>query len=221
MAGYEHLRVVVAGADSGWAGAMAAMVSGQTEFGRILVASSRGDLEGIAERVDAGIVMIAMDGALEVVADTSDSVVYLAVGGEDPDEMITALEAGARGYVLTDAGFGEISDALCSVLDGIAVVPPSLLGGLLRHVVQRNRHQRAALDRVERLSDREQQVFELVAGGLDNGQIGERLYISPATVRTHVQRVFKKLDVHSRAEAVALAAAIGIDVSGVLEVNGD
>ena len=217
MAGHEQLRVVVASDDRGWVGAMAAMISGQTGSDRVLVASSHDELRELAERVDAGIAMVAMRGTLEVIAETSESVAYLVVGEEDPDEMIKAFEAGARGYVITDAGFGEISEALSSVLDGAAVVPPSLLGGLLRHVVQRNRHQRAAQDRVTQLSEREQQVFELVGGGLDNRQIAERLFISPATVRTHVQSIFNKLDVHSRAEAVALAAAVGIDVSGVLE----
>ncbi len=85
-----------------------------------------------------------------------------------------------------------------------------MLGGLLRHVVHRRRAARADLDRLATLTSRERDVLELVAGGLDRAAIAERLFISTDTVRTHLMRMFRKLDVHSQREAVAFAARCGL-----------
>ena len=93
--------------------------------------------------------------------------------------------------------------------------PPALLGHLLRHVVQRRRAEREALELLERLTPRAREVFELAARGYRHVEVAEELYISAATARTHLQRGFAKLDVHSRGELVALAARCGLEVGTV------
>lgn len=149
----------------------------------------------------------ASDSAWEELAVGS---LILAMGPTDPDQMIQAFSAGAASYVDDDASFEEIADAVHKLVNGEAVVPPSLLGALLKHVVRRRRGEAAARDMLATLTPREREVFDLISTGADNVAIAAQLFISPATVRTHGQRVFRKLDVHSRAEAVSFAIQCGI-----------
>jgi DNA-binding NarL/FixJ family response regulator len=128
--------------------------------------------------------------------------------------MLELLEDGALGYLPDDSSFSEISRAVEHLLDGHAVVPPAALGTLLRRVVERRRVRSADAEALESLTPREREVFEYAARGRNNGAIAVALYISPATARTHLQRVYKKLDIHSRAEAVAFAARCGLDIEG-------
>lgn len=137
----------------------------------------------------------------------------LVIGPDDPMAMIAAVENGAVGYLTEHSSLDEVFRAVRSVADGEAVVPPLMLGSLLRHVVQRRRAERADLELLGSLTGREREVFDLVAAGLDRAAISERLFVSVGTVRSHLQRVFRKLDVHSQAEAVALAARCGLATS--------
>ena len=89
-----------------------------------------------------------------------------------------------------------------------------MLGSLLRHVVRVRRQERQARERLEILTGRELQIFQLVAKGLDKHGIGQALFISPATARTHIQNILTKLGLHSQIELVALASQCGIDVGG-------
>lgn len=134
----------------------------------------------------------------------------LVLGADETDSMIAAVEAGARGYISRDAPFTEIVGAAKSVDAGVAVIPPFMLGALLHHVVERRRIESASVERLDELTKREREVFELAAIGLNHDGVAERLFVSPATARTHLHRIFKKLDIHSKAELVALAAACGL-----------
>ena len=128
----------------------------------------------------------------------------------DQDVLISALEAGADGYVNHDAGLQEILEATCTVARGEAFVPPRMLGSLLRSLIERRRADNSAMERVGRLSQREREVYALLVDGNDHERIAERLVISPATARTHVQNLLRKLEVHSRLEATALAIQHGL-----------
>ena len=162
------------------------------------------------------------DGVVAVDPDifSPDRVIEIARGipvlvlgsGDDAPSMIASVEAGALGYADLEAPFDELIEAITSVVRGVAVIPSLLLGGLLRHVVERQRNQRRARERLEVLSARERQVFELTARGYDKHAVADELFISPATARTHVQNAFRKLNLHSAAELVALAAECGLDV---------
>ena len=136
----------------------------------------------------------------------------LALGPDDPEAMVDALEAGAAGYLPTAADFDDIADAVRAIAEGQAVVPPAMLGALLRHVVRRRRADRESLTLLEALTDREREVFDLMAAGHDRASIAEALFISVGTVRSHLQRVFRKLDVHTHAEVVAFASRCGLAV---------
>lgn len=129
------------------------------------------------------------------------------------EDLIPAVDAGCMGFLSHHASLHEIKEAAMTVLSGGAVVPPDLLGRLLQHLV----HRRRSLNRVvglDTLTPREREVYQLAVEGLRKEEIGERLFISPGTARTHLQRMYRKLGVHSQAELMALANQGALDEDG-------
>lgn len=192
--------MAVTGLEPTFAGALSAFLSAQPSI-------------EVVDPNEAVVVIIGRPADAEPLFVERSVASILVVGPDDPQAMIAALEAGALGYLPDGSHLDQIASAVHSVSDGEAVVPPLMLGSLLRHVVHRRRAERAEIERLEQLTDREREVFDLLATGLDRSAIAERLFISVGTVRSHLQRVFRKLDVHSHAEAVAFAARCGIATS--------
>lgn len=116
------------------------------------------------------------------------------------DDVGPAMAAGARGYVLKDAGRESIFAAVRAASRGAAVFSPPIG----RHLST------ARILEPALLSDRESEVLRLVSGGRSNRQIGTELHIGEATVKTHLQHVFAKLDAVDRAAAVAQAYRRGL-----------
>jgi DNA-binding NarL/FixJ family response regulator len=191
-------RVSVEVGDRSFSDALTAYLNAQPEF---ITTADRPD-----------VVVLDVDGAdiSETIAARSRRLGVLARGEDDPARMIGALEAGALGYILTSASFDQIAEGLRRVGNGDGVVPPAMLGDLLRHMVVRRRVAEADRALLKTLTGREREVLELVAAGLDRAAIGEHLYIATDTVRTHLMRVFRKLNVHTQAEAAAFAARCGL-----------
>lgn len=127
-----------------------------------------------------------------------------------PNRLLDAVDAGCKGFLPESASLSEIGDAVETILRGGAVVPPDLLGTLLRHLVVRNRREAVEATALEELTDREMDVFESAATGANREMIAEQLFISPQTVRTHLQRVYRKLGIHSQVELISLAVRLGI-----------
>jgi DNA-binding NarL/FixJ family response regulator len=122
--------------------------------------------------------------------------------------LLAAVDAGCRGFLPIDAGLDDIRSAVVTISSGGAVIPPSMLGSLLRHLVQRRRVSREFEESLSSLTPRERDVYQLAARGLGREEIGTALFISPDTVRTHLQRIYAKLGVHSQVELAALSAQI-------------
>lgn len=129
---------------------------------------------------------------------------------EDRSVMVAAFETGADGFTTRASGLDDLVQAVGSVLGGHSWVPPHLLGGLLRHLIDRRRQRAEAEERVARLSRREREVLVLLCGGHNHEEISQRLVISPQTVRTHIQNVLTKLEVHSRLAATVVAYEAGL-----------
>jgi DNA-binding NarL/FixJ family response regulator len=132
----------------------------------------------------------------------------------DLDEYVyEALRAGASGFLLKDAGADELLHAVHVVAAGEALLSPSITRRLIADYARRPpaSEQPAAL--VE-LTPRELEVLRLLARGLSNGEIARELVLGEATVKTHVARVFQKLDLHDRAQAVVLAYETGLVIPG-------
>jgi DNA-binding NarL/FixJ family response regulator len=136
----------------------------------------------------------------------SESVVVLAPTVDEGD-MLTALDAGALGYVGRDQPLDRLVFDVRGALRGEACLPRDKLAPVLRLLIDRNRVEQERASRLGRLSKREREVLELLAAGLNNDDIAGQLFLSRATVRTHVQNILGKLEVHSRMEAVAVAHA--------------
>jgi DNA-binding NarL/FixJ family response regulator len=114
---------------------------------------------------------------------------------ESDRDILRAIEAGACGYLLKDASPAQLAEAVRAAARGETVLAPSVASTLIRQV----------RSPAPALSAREAEVLRLVARGLTNGDIAKRLYISEATVKTHLLRVFNKLDVADRTAAVTTA----------------
>ena len=136
----------------------------------------------------------------------------------DLDEYVyDALSAGAGGFLLKDAEPDEIASAVRVVAAGEALIEPSITRRLIETFVaaRPGTPAGAAARGIDQLTDREREILTLVARGLNNDQIGERLFISPATVKTHLARIMAKLDAHDRAQLVVRAYESGLVKPGV------
>ncbi len=206
-------RAAIGAADPIWAGAVSAALDG---VGIAVTDIVTDPLAVDGTRVDVVILAFDAEGLCAGIGTVPADAAVLAVGPDDMELMVDLLEAGALGYLPDDTGFEQIAGAVVQLCDGHAVVPPAALGTLLRRVVERRRARSADLDALGSLTPREREVFEHAARGHDNEAVAAALFISPATARTHLQRVFKKLGVHSRAEAIQFAVRCGLDIEGDL-----
>lgn len=137
------------------------------------------------------------------------SVVVLA-SGEDDADLAGAVRAGARGYLLRDTAPVELVDALRTVAAGKSLLSPAMASRLLDEFAGLMRRSEAIGEGQGALSRRELEVLALVAEGLNNRSIAERLFISESTVKNHVRSIHEKLQVHSRMEAVVRAVRDGV-----------
>lgn len=121
----------------------------------------------------------------------------------DDVSILAALRAGALGYLTKDAGRAQIAQALRTAAAGQAVLDPGVHARLVAAAADPSPPAPAALP--DGLTAREADVLALIADGLNNAQIARRLYITEATVKTHINHLFAKAGVHDRAQAVAYA----------------
>jgi DNA-binding NarL/FixJ family response regulator len=125
----------------------------------------------------------------------------------DPENVFGMLEAGARGYMLKDADPEQIAEGIRAVAAGKRWLSQEILEVVL---TQRLPPVEVLPARYERLSEREREVLIFLGQGLNNAQIAERMQLSETTVKNHVTSLYDKLDLHSRAEAVAYAWQHGL-----------
>jgi DNA-binding NarL/FixJ family response regulator len=155
--------------------------------------------------------MPEMDGleATRRILATEDSARVLVLTTFDLDEYVyDALRAGASGFVLKDDPPEQLIAAVRTVAAGDALLSPAVT----RRVIEKfSRVQRdAPPEGVAALTSRELEVFRLITRGLSNAEIGEALFITDTTVKTHVTRLLQKLGVRDRAQAIVLAYRTGI-----------
>jgi DNA-binding NarL/FixJ family response regulator len=154
--------------------------------------------------------MPTMDGVAAIsalaAAESPARVLVLTTYDTDSD-VLSAIEAGATGYLLKDAPAAELFRAVRAAASGDAVLAPAVA---TRLVGQLRAPGSAATPSPEPISARELEVLELVAGGASNREAAERLFISEATVKTHLIHIYSKLGVNDRAAAVAEAFNRGL-----------
>lgn len=129
----------------------------------------------------------------------------------DLDEYVyAALRAGASGFLLKDSRPEDILGAIRVVAAGDALLAPSVTRRLIEEFGRRAEIEPIARPELAALTDREREVLALVGRGLSNTEIGESLYVSPATAKTHVSHVMTKLYARDRAQLVVMAYESGL-----------
>ncbi|MFC8696100.1 response regulator [Streptomyces parvus] len=189
-------------------------VVGEAEDGEQAVA-------GAAElRPDVALLDIRMprlggiDAAREIVAASNGATRALMLTTFGLDEYVyDALSAGASGFLLKDATFPELLHAVRVVAGGHALLAPEITGRLIAEFA-RQRVSAPPKRSIDGLTAREAEVLVLIARGLSNADIADRLTITDHTVKTHINRLFAKMGLRDRAQAVILAYELGLVVAG-------
>jgi DNA-binding NarL/FixJ family response regulator len=135
-------------------------------------------------------------------------IVILTTFGLD-EYLFEALRYGASGFLVKDIEPADLVTAVRVVAAGDSLISPSMTRRLVEEFAARAKPSRSAKE-LAVLTDREREVLGLVAGGLTNDEIAERLYMSPATARTHVSRTMTKLGARDRTQLVVVAYETGL-----------
>ena len=145
----------------------------------------------------------------------------VVVGPDGDDEvLISAVKAGADGFVTVDDSIDEVVSALYKVCRGESHIPPMMLGGLLRGLIEFRREDDSAFERFANLGKREREVLVEICAGLGDQEIAAKLHLSPHTARTHAQNILNKFGVHSRLEAARLVVEHDLITRFGIETDG-
>lgn len=188
---------------------LTAMLAAEPDIEVVGEGGSGAEAVQLAEQLAPDVVLMdlrmpGMDGVAAtraIVASSRGPRVVVVTTYDTDSDILRAVEAGATGYLLKDTPRQQMADAVRAAARGETVLAPPVAAKLMTRM-------RAAPADV--LTARELEVIELVGAGLTNAELGRRLYISEATVKTHLLRVFAKLGVDDRTAAVTTAMARGI-----------
>jgi two-component system nitrate/nitrite response regulator NarL len=197
---------------------LAAVLGAETDIAVVgVTGSADGAVEMAAQHQPAVVLMdfrlsgrTGAEAAADIRAANPETAVVFLSADESDEALSTAVHAGAAGYLVKRGPVAEIADAIRRAAAGEMLIPGRVLAELM--ATDRTRASAAADIRqlAATLTDRERQILELTAQGLENDAIAEQLFIELSTVRWHVSNVLEKLGVHSKLAAVALAAENGL-----------
>lgn len=194
---------------------MRARLSAEADLGVIGEAGSGEEALTLVGRLAPDVVLMdlnlpGMNGieATRAIREAHPQVAVLVVTMFDDDSVFAAMRAGARGYLLKGADAEETVRAVRAVAHGEAIFSPSVAQRVMGYFA--TPHPIAMPQQFPELTDRERGVLELLAKGLTNAAIADRLSLTPKTVRNYVSAVFAKLQVADRAEAIIKARDAGL-----------
>jgi DNA-binding NarL/FixJ family response regulator len=210
------IRVLVADDQSMVRAGFRMLLAGEEDIE--VVAEANNGLEAVdkAARFDPDVVLMdirmpELDGlqATRRILAADDAARILVLTTFDLDEYVyEALRAGASGFVLKDDSPEQLIAAIRTVAAGEALLSPTVTRRVIKKFARMPRP--APPRELDDLSEREREVFGLMARGLSNGEIADDLYISETTVKTHVTHILQKLDLRDRVQAVVLAHQTGL-----------
>jgi len=214
----EAVRVLVADDHAGFRSGLEALLATQADLEIVGEAETGEEAVARALALQPDVVLMdlnmpGLDGiaATRRIVDTSPHIAVLVLTMADNDAAVfDALRAGARGYLLKGADRTELTRAIRAVASGEAIFGPDVARRLMAYFADAPIRAPAFPE----LSERELEVLELIARGMSNQQIVDRLVISPKTVRNHISNIFSKLQVRDRAEAVVRAREAGMGGEG-------
>jgi len=203
----EPIRIVVADDHPLFREGVVHSLSGEDDF---LVVGEAESGEGAVAMVidllpDVAMLDIAMPGGGGIEAAQAISIscpataIVMLTVSEDPEDLLRAFKVGAKGYVLKGVAAAGLAHAVRTVVAGESYVSAGLAGAILHEMTREEPD-----DPFEQLTPREKDILGLVAEGLTNREIGERLFIAEKTVKHYMTNVLQKLQVRSRVEAALL-----------------
>lgn len=149
-----------------------------------------------------------LEATRKILASDSDARILILTTFDLDEYVFEGLRAGASGFVLKDDPPEQLIAAVRTIALGEALLSPAVTRRVIRrfsHV-----HRQPVPPGVSELTSRELEVFELITRGLSNAEVGQQLFISDTTVKTHVTRLLRKLGVRDRAQAIVLAYQSGL-----------
>ena len=214
------IRVVVVDDQALIRGGLAALIDSADDLEVVGEAENGADALRLIEALDPDVVLMdirmpTMDGiaATEALAldNSSERPKVIMLTTFDLDEYVyAALRAGASGFLLKDTPPQDLLHGIRVVAAGDSLLAPSVTRHLIEQFVQRPSSERPSGKDFERLTEREVEVLRLVARGLSNQEIGDELFVSPATAKTHVSRLLMKLAARDRAQLIVIAYETGL-----------
>jgi DNA-binding NarL/FixJ family response regulator len=200
----------------------AALLSAQPDIVVVAEAGDGREAVQLADRHRPDLVLMdirmpGMDGieATRKIVAARPDIRVLVLTTFDVDEYVyEALGVGASGFLLKDATAEDLVSAVRVVARGDALLAPQVTGRLIREFTRQRRSAPQPAAELDSLTARETEVLVLIAGGLSNAEIAARLVVSEHTVKTHVARVFTKLRLRDRAQAVMMAYESGLVTPG-------
>nr|WP_203723209.1 response regulator transcription factor [Streptomyces coelicoflavus] len=162
--------------------------------------AAHGDIDVVLMDLQFGKGMNGAEATAAIAARTGAPRVLIVTTYDSDADTLPAIEAGATGYLLKDAPPEDLADAVRTAAAGRTALAPAVADRLMNRL-------RAPGTTLTR---RETEVLALVAGGLSNQAIGHRLHLTEGTVKSHLARIYAKLDVDSRTAAVATATSLGL-----------
>jgi DNA-binding NarL/FixJ family response regulator len=221
----EAIRVLLADDHAGFRSGLAALL-GSVAGLRVVAEADTGQAavdKALAAQPDVVVMDLNMPGldgieaTRRIIATSPHIAVVVLSMYEDDDQVFRALKAGARGYLLKGADRSELVRAIRGVASGEAIFGPGVARRLMTFFATRPAVEALVFPEI---TDREREILDMVARGLSNSEITQRLVLSPKTVRNHVSNIFSKLQVADRAQAIVRAREVGMGGEGRRPARG-
>ena len=216
------IRILLADDDDLVRAALRMILESEAEFTIVGEVSNGLEAVEVARRIKPDIVLMdiqmpEMDGiaatrALVESASATDSKVLVLTTFELDEYVFQALRAGASGFLLKRTPADDLISGIKVVAQGEALLSPSITRRLITEFIKQPNNRASTVDseRVSLLTERELEVLRLIAQGLSNSEIADQIFVSEGTVKTHVRRIFSKIEVRDRTQAVIFAFNTGI-----------
>jgi DNA-binding NarL/FixJ family response regulator len=210
------IRVLVADDQSMVRAGFRMLLAGEEDIEVVAEASNGLEAVDKAARFKPGVILMdirmpELDGlqaTRRIIAADGDARILVLTTFDLDEYVYEALRAGASGFVLKDDSPEQLIDAIRTVAGGDALLSPTITKRVIQKFARMPRP--APPKELDELSEREREVFRLIARGLSNAEIAEELFISETTVKTHITHILQKLNLRDRVQAVVLAYQTGV-----------